>query len=478
MKGALAVLLLLLPLHLALGAAPSSPPPGPVAVMPFRNLNEDAALNWLARGLAETLVSDLRANGSLVLVEREQLDAAVSELKLQTDTLTTESSAVRVGRLVGARTIVIGSIQRARDTLRINARFIDVETGTVLDTAKVTGPAERVFSLQDELAARLLGAPVKPRSKRPAAHQAMRALETYGRALETKSDDERTALLRATLATAPSFEYARDELKRQEVRLAELARRAAPQREAMDASLRATMQDPSLPLEQRSLAALNLLKLDHTRARWRTLRQDAERILLLGLPDYHGQLPAESAAFARIVAMEGLHDWDAMLEAGDAFLRTYPHGTMATAVDGLMRSTALARAEYERALREAHEEVSQLERKATNMMADLERRGLPTSDVRRELDIDRCKAFGRRALREHVLRPCRAYYETWSLGVEPLQQHASREAREAEINALVSLRRFTEARERLAAFRAADPEGERASYTRTRVISIRRDEEE
>ncbi|QSQ15678.1 FlgO family outer membrane protein [Myxococcus landrumensis] len=478
MKGAPALLLLVLPLHFALGAAPSRPPPGPVAVMPFRNLNDDAALNWLARGLAETLVSDLRASGTLVMVEREQLDAAVAELKLQAETLTTESSAVRVGRLVGARTIVIGSIQRAKDTLRINARFIDVETGTVLDTAKVTGPEERVFSLQDEVAARLLGAPVKPRAKRPAGHQAVRTLETYGRALETRSDDERAALLRATLSTTPSFEYARDELRRQEERLAELAQRAAPQREAMDASLRASIQDPALPLEQRSLAALNLLKLSHSRARWRTLLQDADRILLLGLPDYHGQLPAESAAFARIVALEGLQDGDAMFEAGDTFLRTYPHGAMATAVDRLMRGAALARAEYERAVREAREEILQFERKAADKLADLERRGLPTTEVRRELDNERCTAFGRRDLREHVLRPCRAYYETWGPGVEFLEKHSAREAREAELNALISLRRFTEARERLAAFRAADPEGERESYTRTRVLTIRRDEVE
>ncbi|WP_342373781.1 CsgG/HfaB family protein [Myxococcus stipitatus] len=474
MKGAPAVLLLLLPLHLALGAAPSRPPRGPVAVMPFRNLNEDAALNWLARGLAETLVSDLRASGNLVLVEREQLDAAVAELKLQAETLTTESSAVRVGRLVGARTMVIGSIQRAQDTLRINARFIDVETGTVLDTAKVTGRAERVFALQDEVATRLLGTPVKPRAKRPSGPQAVRALVNYGRALDTKSEDERAAQLRATLSAEPSFEYARDELTRME----DLARRTAPRREAMDASLRARMQDPAVPGDQRALAALNLLTLNHSRARWRTLLQDADRVLQLRLPDFHGQLPAEKAAFARIAALEALRDWDALFEEGDAFLRTYPHGPMANAIDGLLRGALLTRAHQESSLREALEEVLQLERSAAETITQLERQGRPTTEVRRELDINRCTAFGRRALREHVLRPCRAYYERWGLGTTPRAQVAAREAREAEIIALRSLRRFTEVRERLAAFRAEDPEGERQSLVKGVGLPLRRDEEE
>ncbi|WP_338866396.1 FlgO family outer membrane protein [Myxococcus stipitatus] len=476
MKAAPGLLLVLLPLHLVL-AAPR-PPPGPVAVMPFRNLNADAAQNWLARGMAETLVSDLRSSGNMVLVEREQLDAAIAELKLQTEAVTTESSAVRVGRLVGARTIVIGSLQRAGDTLRINARFIDVETGTVLDSAKVTGRADRVFALQDEMAAKLLGSPVKPRAKRPSGPQAVRTLETYGRALETKSQEERAALLRATLEEAPAFDYARDELARMEARLAELAQKATSHWAALESSLRATMQDPALPLEERSAAALRLLDINYPRARWRTLLQDANRILSLELPVYQGRLPAEQAAYARFVALDGLRDWDAALEAGDTFLRTYPHAESALAIDGAMRGLTLRLAEDRRRLKQAHDYIAQLEQETAVKVVILEHQGLPTTEALRLLDEARCDSFAFPQQFEHALRPCRAYYEKWGPGTQFVEKHAAREARDAEIVALIALRRFAEARERLAAFRSADPEGERDSAARSAVLGIRRDEED
>lgn len=148
---------------LALGAAAlpaRAVSEGPVAAMPFKNLNSDPALEWLRVGMAETLVSDIRRGGKMKVVERDQVDRALAEIALQGAHGTDASTAARVGRMVGARVIVLGAFQKAGKNLRITARSVEVETGLVLEAAKVTGPMESVLSLQDEIAARLLGEPL------------------------------------------------------------------------------------------------------------------------------------------------------------------------------------------------------------------------------------------------------------------------------------------------------------------------------
>ncbi|NTX66238.1 hypothetical protein HUA74_36835 [Myxococcus sp. CA051A] len=472
------LLLLFLCSHLAHAAAPAKPPPGPAAVMPFRNLNTDTSLDWLARGMTETLISDLRASGRIQLVEREQLDAALAELDLQERKQSTESTAVRVGRLVGARTVVLGSIQRAEQQVRINARFIDVETGVVLDTAKVTGPVDRIFSLQDQVAARLIGSPVKPRAKRPSGREAVLALETYGRALQAPTEDERAWLLRATLAGSPSFEYAREELSRLEKRLAEHALRATPGREAADAELRAMMLDPQRASEERSSAALRLLDANYIRGRWRTLVQDTERVLPLGLPLYQLRLPAETALWFRIIALGKLDQLDAARDAGDTFLRTYPQSLMADGVDSMMRASALARAANEQSHKAMIEGLATEELLFARRIEELERKGQPAVSVRMERDYNRCFKPATHHVNAQTLVACRAFYETWGGGASAIEKTYARNAREAEIAALVRLRRYNEARERLAAYRAIDPNGEQASVARVLVVNIRASDEE
>src|SRR4051812_22707113 len=99
---------------LLLLAAPSfaSDRPTPIAVMPFKNLNADPALDWLRIGMAETMLSDLKKVAKLPVVERDQLDRAMAEIALQGGKASDESNAAKIGRMVGAKTIVLGGLQQ------------------------------------------------------------------------------------------------------------------------------------------------------------------------------------------------------------------------------------------------------------------------------------------------------------------------------------------------------------------------------
>jgi TolB-like protein len=471
-------LLLLLAFASLAAAAPPAPPQGPVAVMPFRNLNGDPALDWLERGMAETLVSDLRASGKLQVVEREQVDRVLSELERQERQSPSDATATRVGRLVGARTLVLGSFQRAGRQVRINARFIAVETGEVLGTAKVTGLMERVFTLQDEVVARLLGTPPRPAASRPTGAAAVRAYERYGKALASASDDERARLLRESLAESPGFPYAQEALAKLEQRLAEHARKARPARDAREAELRALIDDTARPAEERAAAALKLLDALSQRGRWSALIRTAEHLIQVDLPSHQGRRPAEEAAWRRVHALHQLEDWAPMMEGGEAFLQKYPDSPHAPLVDNLLRTSAIIRAAHEQQRRDMRAALAAMEQEAAKELARLEQRGASTEAVRRDRDHRRCTAPAADRFHAEAAAACRAYYETWSPGSTERERTFLREARTSEISALVALRRYAEARERFAAFQSADPEGVKTSSAGSALLAIPPGEEE
>nr|WP_255653317.1 CsgG/HfaB family protein [Myxococcus sp. XM-1-1-1] len=130
------------------------PRTGPVSicVLKFRDVNEDTSLEL---ALAEAVITDIGAHPGLRVVEREQLDLPMKEQDFhQSDRVDPETRA-RLGRLIGAEVVVLGSIQRSGPLLRVAARFVHVETGEVLDTARVEGPAQQPFEVQDALTTRV-----------------------------------------------------------------------------------------------------------------------------------------------------------------------------------------------------------------------------------------------------------------------------------------------------------------------------------
>ena len=123
-----------------------------LAIVPFKNLTADPDKNWLGEGIAETVASELGAIKGLILIERGQLAKAIDELKLSKTAMLDEKSAVKVGKMISAKYLVVGSYQMAGKDMLINARLIDVESGGVQKTARVKGAFANIFDLQDSLA--------------------------------------------------------------------------------------------------------------------------------------------------------------------------------------------------------------------------------------------------------------------------------------------------------------------------------------
>lgn len=127
-----------------------------VAVLAFKNLTGDTSLDYICSGFGETLTTKLFKVKELELIERMQLIKVLEEQKLQLSGLVDEKSAVKAGKLFGVQYVVIGSIQKAGSALKADTRLISVVTGKIEAANDVAGNYENMFSLQEELALKLI----------------------------------------------------------------------------------------------------------------------------------------------------------------------------------------------------------------------------------------------------------------------------------------------------------------------------------
>lgn len=154
-------------------AAADSRPRPTVAVLYFDYAGPDDQMAVLRKGLAQMLISDLSAQDAATLVERSRLEEVLAELKLNQTAHIDPKSASKLGKLLGARYLVLGSYFVMMNTLRADARLVEVETGKVLDSTGKSGPPEDFLTVEQALSAALTRAlvalPPPPASGRPAA---------------------------------------------------------------------------------------------------------------------------------------------------------------------------------------------------------------------------------------------------------------------------------------------------------------------
>lgn len=128
----------------------------PLAVLDFENHSGNVRYDPLGKGLAAMMVTDLASVPSIQLVERQRLQDLVAEMDLQRSTYADPATAQMVGSLVGAEYVVLGSIVALEPQVQLNTRIVQVSTGEIVKTAEVTGRENRLFDLQEKLAAELI----------------------------------------------------------------------------------------------------------------------------------------------------------------------------------------------------------------------------------------------------------------------------------------------------------------------------------
>ncbi len=177
-----------------------------IAVLPLFNLTEDASLDWIGEGVAETVRGALAAEGLLVL-DRRSREQAYRRLSLRPAAVLTRASVVRLAGELEARRVVYGSFKvstppGAGSSIRLTLRVLDLEKLSLGAEESASALLEDLTDAQTRLAwqaIRLLAPPdaVPPAEEFVRRHGRVRldALESYSRGLMAASPEQKHRLL-------------------------------------------------------------------------------------------------------------------------------------------------------------------------------------------------------------------------------------------------------------------------------------------
>jgi adenylate cyclase len=118
-----------------------------IAVLPFANMSGDPEQEYFADGVVEEIITALSRIRWLFVIARNS-------------TFTYKGQGIdvkEVGRELGVRYVLEGSVRKAEGRVRITAQLIDATTGTHLWADRFDGALEHIFELQDKVATSVAG---------------------------------------------------------------------------------------------------------------------------------------------------------------------------------------------------------------------------------------------------------------------------------------------------------------------------------
>jgi tetratricopeptide (TPR) repeat protein len=179
-----------------------------VLVVPFENVTRESRIFWLGEASAVILADDLNALGAQALA-REERRAAFDRLQLPPRATLTDATVIRIGELVGASHVVVGTLRLENDQLVARARAIAIQAGRIDHDATERGPISDLFAIFERLARRIGPPSSGAGTQVQIAHPPVAAFENYIKGLIAESPATSITYLNAALQLAPDLARAR-----------------------------------------------------------------------------------------------------------------------------------------------------------------------------------------------------------------------------------------------------------------------------
>jgi len=186
-------------------AAAQAPPR--LLVMPFENASKESRIFWLGEASAVLLADDLNAfaGGAITREERRQ---AFDRLQVPPAATLSDATVIRIGQLVGATHVIVGTLTLDGDALVVRARSIALEAGRIERDVTERGPMPELFSTFERLARGL--APASARTQElKVTNPPLAAFENYIKGLLAGTPATAVNYLNAALQASPGFDRAR-----------------------------------------------------------------------------------------------------------------------------------------------------------------------------------------------------------------------------------------------------------------------------
>lgn len=181
-----------------------------VLVMPFENVKRDASILWLGEASAVLLEDNLNALG-LSAITRPERQQAFGRLQVPPAAVLTDATVIRIGQLVGAAQVIVGSLQREDDALVVRARSLALEAGRVQADVTERGPVADLFDIYDRVARRLAPSPPAASIGGQAAPERppVAAFESFVKGLLAETPATAINYLNAALTRHPMYDRVR-----------------------------------------------------------------------------------------------------------------------------------------------------------------------------------------------------------------------------------------------------------------------------
>ncbi len=129
-----------------------------LAIMDFSNgsVYERERYQSLSKGFPSMMINYMAGATDLKVIERERIQWILNELELQQKAdVVDQSTAVRIGKLLGANAVLFGTFIMQEDEMWLSTRMVKVETSEILLSEKVMGDPDDFFELIEELSLKM-----------------------------------------------------------------------------------------------------------------------------------------------------------------------------------------------------------------------------------------------------------------------------------------------------------------------------------
>ena len=184
-----------------------SPDKPSIAVLPFQNMSGDPEQEYFTDGMVEDIITALSRFKSLFVIARNS-------------SFTYKGKAVeikQVGRELGVRYVLEGSVRKAGGKVRITGQLIEATTGAHLWADRFDGPLDDIFELQDKVTSSVVAA-IAPRLEQAEIDRSERkptesldAVDLYYRAIQCfrrmtrQGNEDALRLARQAISLDPNF---------------------------------------------------------------------------------------------------------------------------------------------------------------------------------------------------------------------------------------------------------------------------------
>jgi TolB-like protein/class 3 adenylate cyclase len=154
-----------------------------IAVLPFNNMSGDPQQDYFSDGMSEDLITDLSKVSGLLVIARNSTFAYKGQ----------PVNVAQIGRELGVRYVVEGSVRKSGGRVRITAQLIDVASGSHMWAERYDRELKDIFDLQDDVRQKIVAAlavKLSPAESERLARKQTSSVEAYdlfARGLELES---------------------------------------------------------------------------------------------------------------------------------------------------------------------------------------------------------------------------------------------------------------------------------------------------